>query len=407
MTDYGVLRKIFDKLVIRLEEQTVHCDNVDSWVKPIKNGFLVPKNAKREHRSLAAVSRTPWLKLVVDNVAQAMYVDNIFNSEGEDGKLWGEWLANGMLSSQIANHRAMIAYGHSYGLVERATNSNSTAMVVVRFLSPRRCAVEYGQVGDWYPTEALIWLGSSDSGGYKMWALGKIFTVTRRESSKVEFVEIGAYKTVPVVRFANQIDLDGSITGEVEPFIPTASRINKTSFDRMLVQHYNSWKVKTATGIELPTRVDDDGDPTDDVDQVEADKLRVRLSNEDMLIAEDPNASFGVLDATSLDPFVSAWRSDIEALAAASQTPAHALTGQLVNLSAEALAAARAPLTQKVYERKINAGAAYANLLRLMAGVMGLESATDPRVRVSWQDVEVRSLSQAVDALGKASSMCQ
>lgn len=125
-------------------------------------------------------------------------------------------------------------------------------------------------------------------------------------------------------------------------------------------------------------------------------------------MSEDPDTKFGTLDGTSLDTFVSAWRSDIEALAAVSQTPAHALTGQLVNLSAEALAAARAPLTQKVFERQTSATVSYARMLRLAASMSGLnELAADPMVRVTWQDMEIRSMSQAVDALGKAASMLE
>ena len=96
----------------------------------------------------------------------------------------------------------------------------------------------------------------------------------------------------------------------------------------------------------------------------------------------------------------------MEALAAVSQTPAHALTGQLVNLNAEALAAARAPLTQKVWERQTSASVSYARLLRVAASLSGMDAlAADPMVRVTWQDMEIRSMSQAVDALGKAATM--
>ena len=100
------------------------------------------------------------------------------------------------------------------------------------------------------------------------------------------------------------------------------------------------------------------------------------------------------------------FKSDIEALAAVSQTPAHALTGQMSNLTPEALAAARGPLMQKVSERKANASASYDTLLQIIADHAGLpELADDPMLRVTWQDTEIRSMSQAVDALGKAAQM--
>lgn len=206
----------------------------------------------------------------------------------------------------------------------------------------------------------------------------------------------------PVVRFANQIDLEGRVTGEVDPFIPTAARINKTSYDRLLSQHFTAWQVRTISGIDLP----EDPDPATEAAKTDAAKLK--LSQEDMLVSEDPETKFGVLPGADLSTFISAWRSDIEALAATSQTPAHALTGQLVNLNAEALAAARSPLTQKVYERRINAGEGYSRMLRLAASFAGLDDlAADPMVRVTWQDMEIRSMSQAVDALGKAKTMLE
>ena len=215
----------------------------------------------------------------------------------------------------------------------------------------------------------------------------------------VSTVDHGATVT-PVVRFANRLDLEGRITGEVDPFIPTAARANKTSYDRLLAQHFTAWQVRTIAGIDLP----ENEDPTQE--KVEMDAAKLKLSQEDMLVSEDPDTKFGVLPGASLDTFIAAWRADIEALAATSQTPAHALTGQLVNLNAEALAAARAPLTQKVYERRINAGDSYAAMLRLAAGFAGLEDLSrDPMVRTTWQDMEIRSMSQAVDALGKAASL--
>lgn len=125
-----------------------------------------------------------------------------------------------------------------------------------------------------------------------------------------------------------------------------------------------------------------------------------------MLISEDPETRFGTLTGTDLRPFVDAWRADIEALAAVSQTPAYELTGQLVNLGSEALASARAGLKQKIFERQTIAAVAYGRMIRLAASLAGMpEAAADPMVRVTWRDMEIRSMSQAVDALGKARQM--
>lgn len=388
-----------------LDAQRLECSAVDSWLRPdSKRGFTVPPRAGAEHRALADLARTPWLSLVVTNVAQAMYVDNIVSEAGDDTELWRVWLNNDMQRVQVANHRAMVSYGQSFGVVTPAVlDGVDTARI--RCLSPKRMVCMWEDAAtDVYPLYALEAL--SDSPGATVYRLYDGYHVYRLEATtqtdtfKVLSVEVHGIGVVPVCRFANILDLDGRVTGEVTPFIPTAARINKTSYDRLLAQHFNSWKVRTIAGIDLPE------DENTQVEAAKIDQAKLRLAQEDLLVSEDPSTKFGTLDGTGLDTFVTAWRADIEALAAVSQTPAHALTGQLVNLSAEALAAARAPLTQKVWERQVNAGATYSRLLRLAASVTGLEpQAADPTVRVTWQDMEIRSMSQAVDALGKAASM--
>lgn len=390
----------------KLARQRQDAAAIDSWLRPDgATGFQIPDKAGREHRQLATLARTPWLGLVVTNVAQAMYVDNVVTDSGEDPDLWKLWMSNGMPAAQVSNHRAMVGYGQSFAVVTPAVlDGLETARI--RCLSVKRMAVEWvDPATDVYPAYALEAL--SPASGNTRWR----FYDSHYRYSLTDGERSGEYRlaarpflhgvgATPVVRFANMLDLDGNVTGEVAPFIPTAARINKTSYDRLLAQHFNSWKTRTISGIDLP----ENEDPG--LERMETDAAKLKLAQEDILISEDPDTKFGVLDGTSLDTYVAAWRSDIEALAAVSQTPAHALTGQLVNLNAEALAAARAPLTQKVWERQVNAGQSYSRVLRLAASIAGLEEqAKDPLVRVTWQDMEIRSMSQAVDALGKAAVM--
>lgn len=403
--DAESVRAVAEELKGVLDGQRLASDNVDSWVHPgFAHGFRTPPKASREHKALADLARTPWLGLVVTNVAQAMYVDNVVGSEGAVPELWRIWLRNGMQAHQVANHRAMVAYGHSYGAVMPAVEDGE-ATARMRCLSPRRMACRWVDAGtDLYPEFALEALSASPrERRYRLYGPHFAYSIVDAEGAPYVVTDVifHGVGVTPVVRFANMIDLDGVVTGEVEPFIPTASRINKTSYDRLLAQHFNSWKVRTIAGMELPLVEDDP-----DAEAVELAREKLRLAQEDILVSEDPETKFGTLDATSLDTFVTAWRADIEALAAVSQTPAHALTGQLVNLNAEALAAARSPLTQKVYERQVNAGASYGRMLRLAASMSGLdEAAADDMIRVTWQDMEIRSMSQAVDALGKAATM--
>lgn len=399
------VRTLAESLKAKLDRQRMDADNIDSWISPgDAHGFRTPPKAGREHKALADLARTPWLSLVVTNVAQAMYVDSVVGAEGAVPDLWRIWRGNSMQSHQVANHRAMVAYGHTYGVVMPATD-NGVDTARMRCLSPRRMACSWVDAGtDLYPEYALEALSASErERRYRLYGPHFAYSIVDREGAPYTVTEVVHHGVgvTPVVRFANMLDLDGNVTGEVVPFIPTASRINKTSYDRLLAQHFNSWKVRTIAGMDLPLIEDDP-----DAEAAAIAQEKMRLAQEDILISEDADTKFGTLDSTHLDTFVTAWRADIEALAAVSQTPAHALTGQLVNLNAEALAAARSPLTQKVYERQVNAGASYGRMLRLAASVSGMdEVAADEMIRVTWQDMEIRSMSQAVDALGKAAAM--
>jgi hypothetical protein len=58
-----------------------------------------------------------------------------------------------------------------------------------------------------------------------------------------------------------------------------------------------------------------------------------------------------------------------------------------------------------VTERQKSFGASHAQALRLAVALEGDESySSDPTGRVTWQDMEIRSMSQAADALGKLAS---
>jgi len=202
----------------------------------------------------------------------------------------------------------------------------------------------------------------------------------------------------PVVRYTNRFDLEGRSAGEIEPFIPVLGKIDQTSFDRLVVQRFASWIVRTIAGMS----VFDTAEATDST----TDQVKMRLKVEDMLVAEDPDTRFGSLPATPLDGFIRAHESDLTTLAAVSQTPAYELLGQLANLSAEALAAARASLTAKSDERKHTLGEQHEQLIRLGLHLAGdAEGAADFSAQVRWADTTIRSLAQAVDAYGKLTQM--
>jgi hypothetical protein len=380
-------------------------DHIDHWYRWHQEPIQIPRVSTSELRRLAKLAKVPWLSLVVTTVAQSMYVDG-FRSKLDDPSdddidprsPWQIWLANGFDQRQMAVHRAALAYGYSFVSVMPGVNFMGESEPVMRGISPRKMVALWDDpASDDWPQIALKVEKSGGEYLCKLYDDTAIYElVGDNTGSSFTYVGEQVHDTgiVPIVRYCNELDLDGRTPGEVEPHIDLARKINKTAYDRLVTQHFSSWKVRTIAGLAEP-----------DDDEVKTRK-KLQLAQDDILVAEDPDTKFGTLDETPLSGFIDAWRSDIEALAAVSQTPTHELTGQLANLSAEALAAARAALTQKVTERQKSFGRSHAQALRLAALINGDDDyARDVTGRVTWQDMEIRSISQAVDALGKAAQM--
>lgn len=373
-----------------LEDERSRLFQIDKWYRGAQDAYQI-QNADVEMQRMLELGRTPWLGLVVSTIAQALFVDGFRDSDSgkPNEQMWDWWVRNGMQAHQMPIHRAALGYGYSFALAEASKDFPR-----IRGLSAKRCYAVYRDPAvDLWPeyairvnrlseSDAIIWLYDSvlrhemvmESGKWKL----------------TESVPHGA-SHVPIVRYKNQIDLDGNTPGEVEPFIGIAARIDKTMFDRLLVQHYNSWKKIYIAGLKRPAGMSDD--------EMKLEKMRLR--QQDLLMLEDVDTKVGTLAETGLEGFIKAIESDVEQIAILSQLN-HLLTGRLANLSADTLVTANRPLTQKVFERKVSFGESHNQLMRLVAELAGDdELASSFGVHATWQDTDSRSLAQAADGLGK------
>lgn len=387
MSKSAVLELANDLLIPEHQAEKQRLDVLDNWLHWSPEKVRIPPHADPEQRELRDLSETPWLGLIITTVAQQLFAELVRSSEVNDVvDIWRPWIRNRMPSRQRAIHRAALGYGYAYTTVMPGDTGS-----VIRGYSPRDLYAVYADpVEDEYPMYYVKVRGN----GYVLVDEDAAYTLVKKDG-KLEYVtnEVHGSGVAPAVRYSNQIDLEGRTPGEVEPFIPVARRINKTSFDRMLTQHFNSWKIRTATGLDMPSDPD------------ERERVKLLLRHNDILTGE-AGVEFGTLDETPLEGFIKAWESDIEALAAVSQTPAHALTGKMINLSADAITEARAMLDLKAGERKVGFGDSHAQTLRLAAFQEGrTRDAEDFTITVEWADLESRSMNQAADALGKMATM--
>lgn len=412
MSKSTVIDLVADQMAPALCAEKEKYTHIDRWYRWDHEKPHSPRHATKEYKELAGRSQTPWLGLVVTAVAQALYVEGYRRArEPEDATPWSWWQANRLDARQIAVHRAALAYGLSYATCLPGRSDQGEPMPVMRGVSPRRMVTFYrDESEDDWPAYAFRADPAKVDGNPG-------FSVRVYDEEEVYYLQIAGDLTAaptwiesrahgigvcPVVRFANMLDLEGRADGEVEPFIPVAARIDQTTFDRLVVQRFASWVVRTIAGMSKPEQIEGESES----DYIARQKLRLKA--EDILVAEDPDTKFGSLPATPLDGFIKAKEADVRDLAAVTQTPPHHLLGQMANLSAEALAAAEASLSRKVEERKHTFGESHEQWLRLAATVMGDgESARDVEAQVRWRDMESRSLAQAADALGKLAQMLQ
>lgn len=339
------------------------------------------KGVPADVRRLAEMSRVNMLKFVVNATTQVMYVDGFRAPKAsEEEPSWQTWQLNRMDARQIGVHRSGNSYGVTYVVV-----LPGDPVPVIRGASPRNLTAVYGDDDDW-PELALERRRSSkkDVQLYRLYDAMNTYWVEipGATDATVTQVEEHGIGYCPVVRFLSAMDDDGCIEGDVEPLIPLQDQINVTTFGLLVAQHYGAFRQRYVMGWAASDE-----------------QAALSASVKKLWTFEDPDIKVGEFAQTDLSGYINSREASLRHLATVSQTPAHELLGQLVNLSAEALAAAEANHRRKVLERQTTFGESWEQVLELAAEIQGQDS--DPLSYVRWRDTEARSLSQVADALGK------
>lgn len=359
------------------------------YIKGRQRFLWLPAAAPLEVRRIAEMSRVNVLGLVIDSMAQSMYVDGYRAPKtADEAPAWDIWQRNQLDARQLGVHRAALSYGVAY-----ATVLPGDPVAVIRGISPRHMTAVYGEDDDW-PMLALEKRRSAAKGEtlYRLFDDEAVYYMSANNfgGGSVKFIssELHGRGLVPVVRFLSKSDLDEDITSEVDDLITIQDQIDLTTFGLLVVQHYGAFPQKWIAGWMADT--------PDEKVQVAANKV---------LTFEDPETKLGEFAAADLSGYIESRRDSLRNLAAISQTPAHALRGELVNLSAEALAAAEQSEQRKITERETMFGEAWEQTLALAADIGGEE--TDPAAQVRWKDTEARAFAATVDGLGKLATMLQ
>ena len=349
----------------------------------------VPANARQAYRRLIESAVTNWLGLIVDTTAERLIVDGFrgADSDAVDAELWTWWQANRLDSRQMQLNTETSKAGAAYVSVWPASQTETrtapyilpeaSTAVLVKYdddLDPHRATSAVKTRGNlaWlYTPEAVYrYKRAGDAVGAVDWTL----------SGELE----NPLGEIPFVRFAVNMDLDGTPASDLDAAIPVQNRITETTVDRLLASRLSAFRQRYAIGLELDE--DADGNPIAPFDAA-VDRLWT---------TEDPDVKFGEFSEATLSNYIGAVAADVHHLAAVTRTPPHYLLGQMTNLSAEALVAAETGLARKVAERQQTFGESWEDVMRLAQRAAGREE--DVEVETVWRRTETVSDAQVVDA---------
>ena len=359
---------------------------------------LLDTEERETFRTFLAESNANWCEVIANAVAERLTVTGFrFGSTADTAAAWTIWQASSMdADAELVQTDALIT-GQSLVLVQ-ADEDNPTGVTISTESPVQACVVyepgnrrkrlagykRFREPGENDPTE---WLITADE--VAIWP--------PRADRRRPIIEPNPSGVVGMIEIVPQPRTLGPGRSELVSAVSFQDRINTTIFNRMVSGDYGAFRQVWATGIRLAREVI----KTSEGGEVTKVQAPFQMGVNRLLTNESPEGRFGSLPETSLTGYLASVEQDVTMLAAATQTPMHYLTGQLVNLSADAIRAAEAGLVSKVRRRSLHIGEAWEEAIRTAFTLTGRAGAADVEAETLWADFETRSIGQLVDSLVK------
>jgi hypothetical protein len=397
-----------ERLVKRLDGRRERYDRLDRYES---GEHTLPEGDDRARdlfQRFQRKARTNYCGLVISSVSERLHVAG-FRTGGEstndvDREAWRIWQANHLDADSELVHDDALTLSDAYVIV--GPNEADPATPVITVESP------FSVVGEPDPMNRRVMAAAlktwTDEGSKAdravLYLPDRIYYFERPTRSRfwarvsaswspadeVDSVE-NPLGVVPVVRFVNRprTKSGGEGRGEFEDAIDIQDRINNVVLDRLIIAKMQAYRQRYMTGV--PTE-DEDGNPVD-LPFVPGVDLLWHL--------EDPEgvAKFGEFQQVDLTPILKAAAEDVKAFTTVTGLPPHYVAGDLVNASADALAAAEARHVARCDKRKRAFSESWEQVMALAFRWRG--DALPADTEVIWTDSERKTDAQLADAAVK------
>lgn len=393
MKKSAVLELAGDVLIPEWLKERERQQRLEDWARGEHSRPYRPRETTAEYDAIEQNSRVPLLGLIVRIFSQGLeLIDYMPGDESLHDDLWRIWNANQMQSRQKRLWKATFTGGIGYALALPGDPAPQ-----IKLFSPKNMIAVYqdAEFDEW--PEFAAYSVASDASSFHFNVLDdeKIYTLGMdAEGGNVEFIteEVHDSGVPPVVRFAGEVDTEGAVEGEVERLIPIQAAIDQAKFDLQMTQTFGSFKIRYATGMASPETVED------------AERVKLILAQDRILLSENPESKFGTLDGTDLLGYIESGKASKQELATIAQVSPKAIVGAQANTAngAEAQAADEASTMRKLLDFETVFSPSIGQLFRLTGSLANLEGAgSDYAGRCTWRDSEIRSLAQIADAVAK------
>jgi len=358
---------------LRTIQRKLEGKNVRTWM---------PANADAEYKDLFRKSSSPWPEFAQDVMAQGVSIDGY-----TDAELYQQaWMKSGMEGRQSLVNRQAIGLGYGYvGVLPHDDEDR----VVMRAMSSHKTFAVYANPWDDHPTQVLhLVSGTLQKPDTQRWLyIDDVeiydFAGDARAPRDIKVQEHGL-DHAPVSRIT--ATFDDEPRSIIAPAFPIYGRIVDGTFTLQMVQRYGAFPQKFMGGGKLG---------------------EVRVAIDSLIHAEGEegeNVRFGTFEAADLEKVVKALQEHlIEFFSFLHIPPIYGPVATIANVSAEATATLEAGYFRNIAELRKPIAEGYDLAFRDAAAMLGRAEPADG-AKVSYSDIQTRSLGQATDAIQKLMS---